>query len=92
VADANTLFLGSFEVNIDVTLGIDHYGFAIRSQHVRCMSQAAKIKLLEVHVSPPAAAYVSTSGNRGPLQTMNHELKGGLIMENVVGRQQNPSQ
>jgi len=43
-------------------------------------------------VSPPAAAYVSTSSNRGLLQTMSHELKGGLMMKNVVGRQQNPSQ
>jgi hypothetical protein len=49
VTDANTLFIGSFEVNIDIPLGIDHNGLSLRGQHVRRMRQATQVKLLEVH-------------------------------------------
>ena len=53
VANGNTIRLRGLQVNLHVTLRIDHNRFALGGQHVGGMRQTAQIKLFEVHRSPP---------------------------------------
>ena len=52
VANSNLIRVRRLEVNLHVTLRIDHNGLALRCQHVGRMRQTAQIKLFEVHRSP----------------------------------------
>ena len=49
VADGESVFFGGLQIEIHITLGIDHHRFAFRAHHVRSVSQAAEIELFEVH-------------------------------------------
>src|SRR5258708_11949219 len=51
VANNNSVLVRSLQVQLHVALGIDHYRFALRSQHVGSVRQTSKIKLLEIHES-----------------------------------------
>src|SRR5258708_21513662 len=51
VANNNYVLVRSLQVQLHVALGIDHYRFALRSQHVGSVRQTSKIKLLEIHES-----------------------------------------
>src|SRR5271168_189934 len=45
------MLLGSLQVEIDIALRIDHDRFALGGQHVRRVSHAAQVKLLEIHIA-----------------------------------------
>jgi hypothetical protein len=59
MADGETVFFGSLQVKVYVTLGINHNRFALRPEHIRGMGQAAKIKLFEVHRQTPLGEFAA---------------------------------
>jgi hypothetical protein len=53
VADGEALVRSGLQIQLDIALGIDHYGFAFRSQQVGSVRQTTQIKLFEIHERSP---------------------------------------
>src|SRR5438046_586773 len=49
VLDAKAVLVCLVEVEVNVTLRIDHCGYTLRADHVRCVRQATEVEMLEVH-------------------------------------------
>ncbi len=61
VLDLHALLLGGSQVNVHISLGIDHNRLAFRGQHVGIESQTTQVKLFEVHSPPPFKGPVAQS-------------------------------
>jgi hypothetical protein len=67
VFDLQALSLCRFEVNLDISLGVNHHRLAVRAKQIRGMSETSQIELLEVecrahcaglrHKKPPTLRY-----------------------------------
>ena len=76
VADFKILLVGRFQINVHIALRIHHCGFALRSDHVRSMSQTREIRLFKIQIVTPDGMQLSRDFQIVALQIITVARRG----------------
>src|ERR1700690_1372594 len=100
VADLEALLFRGLEVDLDVTLRIDHRSLAFRSNHVRSMRQAGEIELFKIHSplpglgkrSRPCSRLSFSDDQSSPLNSPFRSHRGAILRRQAANSIEEPRQ